>query len=72
MVNIWDFRFLLGEVEEVTTEFLRVSEKLKITMSPQHAKAFSRVLVENLKKYEEALKEIKVPAEMVAGGQTGT
>jgi hypothetical protein len=68
-VNVWDFRLLLGEVEEATQELLRVSEKVKITMSPQHAKVFSRVLAENVKKYEETFGEIKVPAELI-GGQT--
>jgi hypothetical protein len=59
--NVWDFRFLFGEVEEASPEILKVVEAVKVTMSPQHTKVFLRVLAQNVRKYEETFGEIKVP-----------
>jgi hypothetical protein len=60
-VSLWDFSFLFGEMEESGPELLKVSEKLKVTMSPQHAKVFHKVLEQNIRKYEEKFGEIKLP-----------
>jgi hypothetical protein len=65
-VTFWDFRFLFGEVEELTPEVLKLSETVKVTMSPQHTKVFLRILDENVRKYEEKFGEIKIPTGAVA------
>lgn len=55
----WDFRFLFGEIEKGEPDAtgrrlakLYVEDKVKIVMSPQHAKAMLKVLQENVSSYE--------------------
>jgi hypothetical protein len=60
-VNLWDFRMLFGELEEATPELLKVTEGVKVIMSPQHVKVFLKVLERNVRKYEETFGEIKLP-----------
>jgi hypothetical protein len=57
-ISNWDFRFKFGETIEQQNDELIAVERGRIIMSPQHTKAFLRVLSENLRKYEEAYGEI--------------
>jgi hypothetical protein len=61
-VTTWDFRFKFGEIEEVRPDSVSVAERVRVVMSPQHAKIFSRVLAENVQKYENAFGEIVLEA----------
>jgi hypothetical protein len=70
MIGLWDFRFNFGEVTDATAELLKVSEKVRITMSPQHAKVFLQVFEKNLKRYEKKFGEIKLPVGIVAEADT--
>jgi Protein of unknown function (DUF3467) len=68
-IGLWDFRFNIGEVEEANEEVIRVSEKLSIVMSPQHAKMFLQVFQTNLGRYEEKFGEIKLPPGILVEGE---
>jgi len=59
-VTTWDFRFRFGEIETLSPQAITVAERVRVVMSPQHAKVFSRVLAENIAKYEQAFGEIAV------------
>jgi hypothetical protein len=59
-ITTWDFRLKFGEIEKITESEISVAERVRIAMSPQHAKAFSKVLAEHVTKYEEAFGEIQV------------
>jgi hypothetical protein len=64
-ISLWDFKFSFGEVEDISSETMRVSEKVRVLMSPQHAKVFLQVFQENLKRYEDKFGEIKIPVGIV-------
>jgi|ERR1700728_3160523 len=55
----WDFRFYFGEIERAEPDAtgqrlvkIYVEDKVKIVMSPQHAKAMLKVLQQNVSSYE--------------------
>jgi len=60
-IGLWDFRFTFGEVEQATSDMVKVSEKVSVIMSPQHAKMFLQIFEQNFRKYEERFGEIKLP-----------
>jgi hypothetical protein len=59
-ITTWDVRMKFGEIEKISESEISVAERVRVAMSPQHAKAFSVVLAEHIKKYEEAFGEIHV------------
>jgi hypothetical protein len=63
--SFFDFVFEFGEVERIETyenqNVMDIEIKTRIVMSPQHAKAFLKVLNDNLKEYEKNFGEIKLP-----------
>ncbi len=66
---LFDFSMIFGEVVEAeqtsaTTANLTVEQKVKIVMSPLHAKVFLDVAVRQLRNYELRFGEIKFPAGM--------
>ncbi|SRR6266536_3906110 len=71
MIGLWDFKFTFGEVENADANEIRVSEKMGVIMSPQHAKMFLQVFEKNLKRYEEQFGEIKLPAGILVETETG-
>ena len=54
----WDFKMEFGSLEEATNEEIVIQPLALVIMSPQHTKAFAAVLVEHIKKYEEAFGEV--------------
>lgn len=61
-VTPWDFRFLFGEIGDSPVEGqIPVYESVRVTMSPQHAKAFLNLLRKNMEKFEARYGEVKVP-----------
>jgi hypothetical protein len=64
-ISLWDFKFNFGEVEDIGPSGMKVSEKVRVVMSPQHAKVFLQVFEQNLKRYEDKFGEIKVPVGIV-------
>lgn len=59
-VTAWDFNVLFGELQR-TKDGIVVEQTIGVRMSPQHAKAFAAVLVNNIKEYEKHVGEIKLP-----------
>ena len=69
-VSPWDFQISFGETE--ADEFggeLVVNEFITIIMSPQHAKMFSKILSENVAKYEASVSEIKFNPKVLTESQ---
>jgi hypothetical protein len=58
-VNVWDFRVVFGEIQDSTDEAIRIEEQVRVTMSPQHTKAFLDLLSTHVQKYEAAFGEIR-------------
>jgi len=61
-VSVWDIRFIFGEIEQADENKLVMTDRVRVSMSPAHAKVFSEVLVRNIQKYEEVFGEIKIQA----------
>lgn len=62
----WDIQFTFGEVagkDEEKNQII-IAELAKVTMSPQHAKAFLVVFTKHLKRWEEEHGTIGVPADL--------
>jgi len=61
-LSAWDVRFWFGEIQNVNPEAkeIMVTRRVRVIMSPQHAKAFSKVLADNIQKYEDAFGELQV------------
>ncbi len=52
VISPWDLRFIFAELEEATAEEMVVTERVRIAMSPAHARAFLELLSRQLDKYE--------------------
>jgi len=59
--GVWDFRFEFGEILGKEGRTLEIENHVRVTMSPQHAKAFLNVLAEYMAKYEEKFGPISLP-----------
>lgn len=66
-MSLFDFSFIFGEISGSEGEIVTVEQKIKITMSPQHAKVLAMVLIQNLKTYEETIVPILLPKGISAG-----
>lgn len=53
LMSRWDFKFVFGDILDMTDDRLRVNERVTVVMSPQHAAAFSDVLSKHVGGYEE-------------------
>lgn len=67
-VTPWDFKFYFGEIEkgdpDPTKTYiakLYIEDRVRVSMSPQHAKAMLKVLQENVTQYE--LQVGKIPTQ---------
>jgi Protein of unknown function (DUF3467) len=67
-VTPWDFKILFGEITKIERQGemggqIFVDDKVRVTMSPQHAKALMNVLRTNIEQYEAKLGSIpSIPA----------
>src|SRR5712692_7223631 len=52
-VSYFDVKMLLGEVSAITDGRLNVSDKVAVTMSPEHAASLHKLLGDQLEKYRE-------------------
>lgn len=57
----WDFRLTFGEVVNATKSGITVRPNIRVVMSPQHAKAFANVLLNNVAEYEKRMGAISIP-----------
>lgn len=69
--NPWDFRLYFGDIEkgepDPTGSYLAkiyVEDRVRIIMSPQHAKAMLKVLQDNVAQYEMQVGKIPVQPEV--------
>jgi hypothetical protein len=59
-LNLWDFFFLFGIVNQTGPEEVRITNFQGIFMSPPQAKAFLNILQHNVQQYESTFGEIKL------------
>ena len=59
-VNLWDFFFLFGLVNQTTPDNVSIHNFQGIYVSPQQAKALLNVLQQNVSQYEATFGEIKL------------
>jgi hypothetical protein len=59
----FDFVFVFGENQSVKDNILIADIHTKVTMSPQHAKVFAQLLIENVNKWEQTFGPIVTPAQ---------
>ncbi|MGE0813260.1 MAG: DUF3467 domain-containing protein [Vicinamibacterales bacterium] len=57
----WDFRLTFGVIVEGTKRLLRIKNECEVYMSPQHAKAFLRLLESRVADYERKFGPIPMP-----------
>lgn len=50
--SVWDIRIRLGQIEEASATQLVINEVVCVYMSPEHAKAFLKVLETGIENYE--------------------
>jgi len=72
-ITPWDFTFRLGRVVEIDVQTgATVEEGLHVGMSPQHAKAFAKLLVRQLESFEQRYGAITSPRPGEVGEQEET
>jgi hypothetical protein len=59
-VSNWDFFFEFGKVLNVTETEVEARAEIGVFMSPQQAKAFIKLCLENLENYEKSFGEIAI------------
>ena len=67
-VNLWDFLFLFGRVNQTAPDAVAIHNFQGIFVSPQQAKALLNVLQQNVTQYETAFGEIKLEPSTPGGG----
>ena len=51
-------------------DIVNVEQRVRVTMSPQHAKALVMVLAQNLANYEKSIGPIPLPVSMLANAES--
>jgi hypothetical protein len=65
-ITAFDVQLVFGEMTDANAEGqLTVERKVKITMSPQHAKVLTVLLARNISKYEDQFGPISLDTENV-------
>lgn len=65
-ISAFDVSFIFGEISGIVGDELHIDQKLRVTMSPQHAKVLSVLLSKNIKTYEAAIGPIQIPGNLTA------
>jgi hypothetical protein len=62
-LNAFDIGIIFGEIVEANeqTSVATVEQRVRIVMSPLHAKIFALVMLQNIQNYESRFGEIKLP-----------
>ena len=63
VVTPWDFTFAFGEFKNSNPP--TVEQSVGVIMSPPHAKAFLKILEDNMREYEKNVGEIKLPSSIM-------
>lgn len=59
--SAFDFAMTFGEIQDAGAGQLFVEQKVRVVMSPLHAKIFAAIVTNNVRNYENHFGEIKVP-----------
>jgi hypothetical protein len=60
-ITPFDFVLTFGDVVNIEGNVLTVEENVRIVMSPEHAKVFSKLLAENVSQFEKQIGTIVSP-----------
>jgi hypothetical protein len=60
-MSAFDFSAIFGEILGIADDKIHVEQKIKVTMSPQHAKLFAQVLMQNVETFEKTFGTIPLP-----------
>lgn len=64
-VSAFDISLVFGEIEGVSEgKILDVTQKVRVSMSPQHAKILATILVQNVQMYETKIGPIHLPQQL--------
>jgi Protein of unknown function (DUF3467) len=64
--SAFDVSFIFGEIAGIEGEKITVEQRVKVTMSPRHAKLFAMILIQNLQNYEHTIGPLPLPAGLTA------
>lgn len=59
--SAFDFSMTFGEISADEKGVLGVEQKVRVVMSPLHAKIFSAIVMNNVRNFEAQFGEIKIP-----------
>jgi hypothetical protein len=62
--NAFDFSLVFGEMTDITPGKLRIEQKVRIVMTPIHARLLLQVLQQQVDSYESQFGPINVPASL--------
>jgi hypothetical protein len=65
-ISAFDFRLVLGVIQEADEEKLITKTHAKVYMSPQHTKVLARMLVKYVDKYEETNGPISIDTALLS------
>jgi hypothetical protein len=60
---------VFGEIMGAEGDIVNVEQRVRVTMSPQHAKALVMVLAQNLTNYENTIGPIPLPRTMLSSAE---
>jgi len=60
-VSVFDVRITFGESSKSGEESMNVDQRVAVVMSPQHAKVFANLLLNNIQAYEQKIGTIALP-----------
>lgn len=68
-MSAFDVSLIFGEIASTEGGKVQVDQKLRVTMSPQHAKVLALVMIENIKAYESNVGPIAIPMALAEAKQ---
>ena len=68
-VSLWDFFLMFGTANQTAADAVTIQNFQGIYLSPQQAKALSKLLQQNLSQYEAAFGEIRLDAQVDSQGR---
>jgi hypothetical protein len=68
-VSLWDFFLMFGMANQTAPDAVAIQNFQGIYLSPQQAKALSKLLQQNLSQYEAAFGEIRLDAQVDSQGR---
>jgi len=66
-VTPFEFAFIMGEISEAVDGKPYVDQKIRLLMTPLHAKIFMLILAQNMHNYEQQFGEVVIPPPFLEG-----